>query len=146
MENEKSIEKVDLSSYQEDDDDNYDEELMPKALPLEGDPIPPNSQIPSDANEYLRQVRWEAEHYENNFVATNLINVPETSVNHNYGPNSYLFKFFQPNSNQKKGFLDEINSEWKKKVVDEFSNLKQVLIFLISVIFLGNRECSNSKA
>jgi hypothetical protein len=141
MESEQNIEKTNSGIENSDqpgieDDDEFcdDEELMPKALPVEGDPLPPGNIIPSDANEYLRQVRWEAEQYQDNFVATHLINVKQEAINHHYGPNSYLFEFFQSGSNQKKGFLDELSPEWKKKVIEEFINTKKVpfLIFCIT--------------
>ena len=110
------------------DEDGTDDELMPKAFPVEGNPIPPGSKQHENANEYLLQVRWESNLYGENFVATNLDNAEQLPVKHDYGPTSYLFQYFATESNLKTQPFTEVSEDWKQKVVQVFVKVKEVNI------------------
>lgn len=113
--------------------EDSDEELMPRALPVEGDPAVVGSKPHENANEYLLQVRMEASRYGDNFVATNFENTQQLPVNHNYGPTSFLFQYFNPESTKKSALFTEITEEWKKGVIQAFIKTKEV-IYLLHVI------------
>ena len=112
---------------QGDDEGNVsDEELMPKALPLENSPNEFATEDSIDALQYLKRVRQEANTYEHNSVAKNLANVASAPISHNYAPSSYLFEYFNPDKENKMQFLKEISPEWKEHITKTFDSLKQV--------------------
>jgi hypothetical protein len=116
-----------ISSDNYDDDDEHSQELMPQLLPVEGEPMPKGSREPMTANEYLLQVRWEANSLRNhNFVATNVQNVIEKEIKNDYTPKSFLFGHFGAGLNLKH-VLSDVDPNFRKLITQEFEFLKEEL-------------------
>ena len=121
----------DKSKIKNEDGDLSDEELMPKALPLQNNSNEFDETEDSiSAAQYLLGVRQEAGTYDHNSVATNLADVKSAPISHGYAPNSFLFEYFSSGKENKMQFLKEIQPEWKQSITNSFDSLKQVKIIL----------------